>query len=81
MLAIIPALEEPVERAVSRRVRLKEQTLKISPLSGSWNVGPCQHCALKNNERNVVVDGKDNSAIAGEHVQHWGGGEKSFSHG
>ncbi len=63
-----------MERAVSRRVRLKEQVLKISPLSGRWNVGPWQHHALKNTERDVFVGGKDDSTINGEKDQHWGGG-------
>jgi hypothetical protein len=76
--AIGPALEAPVERAVSRRVRLKEQTLKIGPLSGRQNVSLCQHHTLKNTERDVVVDREDNNTIAGEHDQHWGVGERSF---
>jgi hypothetical protein len=64
----------PVERAVSGRVRYKEQALKIGPLSGRRNVGPCQHHALKNTESNVVVGGNDSSTIAGEKDQHWGRG-------
>ncbi len=81
MLAIGPALKVPVERAMSGRVRFKEQTLKIGPLSSRRNVGPCRHHALKNTERNVVVGGEDNSMIAGEQDKHWGRGEMSFDHG
>ncbi len=66
---------------MSRRLRIKKQTLKIGPLSSRRNVGPCPHHALKNTERDVVVGGEDNSAIAGEQDQHWGGGVKSFGHG
>ncbi len=81
MLAIRPVPEAPVERAVSRRLRIKEQMLMIGPLLGRQNVGPCCHYALNNTEQNVVVGGKDNSTIAGEQNQHWGRGEKSFGHG
>ncbi len=81
MLANSPVPEVPVERAGSRRLRIKEQMLNIGPLSGRQNVDPCQHQALKNTERDVVVGGKGDSMIAGEQDQHWGGGEKSFGHG
>jgi hypothetical protein len=69
-----------MERAVSRRLRFKKQTLKIGPLSGRRNVGPCQHHALKNTETDVVIGSDDDSAIAGEKDQHWGGRERSFGH-
>ena len=65
-LAIGPALEALVKRAMSRRLRFKEQMLKISPLSSRRNVGPCQHHALKNTVCDVIVGGEDDSAIAGE---------------
>jgi hypothetical protein len=52
VLALHP---EPMERAVSRWLGIKKQTLKIDPPSSRRNVGPCQHHALKNTERNVVV--------------------------
>jgi hypothetical protein len=81
VLAISPALEAPMKRAVSRRVRLKEQTLKIGPLSGRQNVGPCQHHALKNTEPDVIDGREDDSTIAGEQDKHWGRGERSFGHG
>jgi hypothetical protein len=59
---------------------------KVS-LSGRRNVGPCPHCTLQDAgnmqdaDCNVVVDGEDNSMLAGEHGQHWGRGERSFDHG
>jgi hypothetical protein len=44
-------------------------------------MGSCQHHALKKTERNSIVGSEDNGTIAGEKDQHWGGGERSFSHG
>jgi hypothetical protein len=53
---------------------------EVSP-SGRKNVGPSPHRTLQDADCNIVVDGEDNSTMAGKHGQHWGRGERSFSHG
>jgi hypothetical protein len=68
-----------MERTVSRRVRFKEQTLKIGPLSGRRNVGPCQHHALKNAECNVIIGSEDDSIVAEEQDQHSGRGRGALA--
>jgi hypothetical protein len=64
---------------VSRRVRFKEQTLKIGQLSGRRNVRPCQHHALKNAECNVVIGGEDDSVAAEEQDQYLGRGRGALA--
>ncbi len=54
--------------------------VEIGPLSDRRNVGPCPYYTLQDADHDAVVDGEDDSAIAGEQGQHWGGGERSFGH-